>query len=237
MIYNTGTAALTEKGLYYWQDSVWVKPLSTGISSSINSMTIASDGNVTLNGSATSWTDLVVNPSTARNSGGFVPLWAVFVAPNVYTWFFEDAKTQEVDFSVQMPHNYKEGSKIYPHIHWSSTSAPGSQRVRWVMDYQWVNLMDNFAATGNTSVYGTVLAVNNSTSLAAFQSVITPINTGGVDNAGIVGTGKKISSILLCHLYRDGNNASDTYSGSAALLSIDFHYEIDSFGSNNEYTK
>ncbi len=237
LIYNTGAGTLTDKGLYFWQDSVWVKPISCGISTATNGITIANDGNVRLHGTATAWNDFIVNPATARNNGGIVPLWTVFVAPNVYTWVFEDTKTQEVDFTVQLPHNYREGSTIYPHIHWSSTSAPGAGRVRWVLDYQWVNLGSNFAATGTTSVYGTKVVPSDAASLTAFESNITPMNTGGVDNTGIVGTGKKISSILVCHLYRDGTHIDDTFSGSAYLLSIDFHYEIDSFGSNSEFIK
>lgn len=31
--------------------------------------------------------------------------------------------------------------------------------------------------------------------------------------------------------------ATDTYTGDAALLEIDFHYEIDSLGSKAEYSK
>lgn len=230
MIYDT-----TNKKVWIYYNNRWNTQLNSGSSSS--GLTISSNGTVTLNGTATTWNDLVVNPATARNSGGMVPNWTVFVAPNVYTWFFADGSNNEVDFSVQMPHDYKEGSTIYPHIHWSSTSAPGTNRVKWVMDYQWVNFGDNYAATGTTSVYGTKLAENDAVSLTAFQHTITPMNTGGVDRTGISGTGKKVSSILLCHFYRQGGDATDTFSGSAALLSVDFHYEIDSFGSDNQYTK
>jgi hypothetical protein len=66
---------------------------------------------------------------------------------------------------------------------------------------------------------------------------ILPLNPGGVDRSGIDGTGKRVSSILLCHFYRQGADATDTFAGSAALLSVDFHYEIDSFGSDGQYTK
>ena len=236
LIYNTGTGGLIEKGIYYWCDSVWIKPLSGG-NGSTNYLKIANDGNVTLMGTATTFTDLVVNPATVKNNEGSAPTWTKFVDPNMYALMFANGVSNEVDFCVQMPHNYKEGSRIYPHVHWSSTSAPGTQRVKWVMDYQWVNLGDNFVSSSSTSIYGTKIVPDNTTSLVAFQSTITALNTGGVDNAGIDGTGKKISSLLMCHFYRLGTDVTDTFSGTAAVLSIDFHYEIDSFGSHTEFTK
>ena len=48
------------------------------------------------------------------------------------------------------------------------------------------------------------------------------------------GVKKTLSSMLVCRLYR---SASDSYGGDAGLLEIDFHYEIDSDGSRQEYTK
>jgi hypothetical protein len=199
-------------------------------------MSIASDGTVLLHGSATSWNDLVVNPAMAQNKTSSAPTWSAFV-PNIYTWAFEDSKTEEVYFYVQLPHNYKEGSDIYPHVHWSGTTAPGTKRVKWGLDYQWVNLNDNFSSSAGTTIYGSgVVTGDATTTLTAYQHTITPILGSGV-NGGIVGTGKKLSSMLLCHFYRLGSDAEDTYTGSAYLLSFDFHYEIDSFGSSQQYTK
>lgn len=230
MVYDT-----TNKRVWIYSNNCWNTFLNAGTDP--NSLTITSNGTVILNGSATTWNDLVVNPSTARNNGGLVPSWSAFVSPNVFTWFFADAANNEVDFSVQMPHNYKEGSTIYPHVHWSSTVAPGLKRVKWVMDYQWVNFGDSYNSTTSNSVYGSQLAVIDASSVNAYQHVITPMNTNGEASTGIPGTGKKVSSILLCHFYRQGGDAADTFDGLAALLSIDFHYEIDSFGSDIMFTK
>lgn len=236
MIYNTGTGALTAKGIYYWNGTAWTKPL-TGGSGETNAMSIADDGTVTLHGDATTWNDLVINPATARNEGNNTPDWSLFVSPYIYTWKFSPSTVNEVDFSVQMPHNYKEGSTIYPHVHWSSTTAAGTNRVRWVLYYQWVNFGDNYVSSTSTYVYGTALADNDAVSLTAYQHTITPMNPNGVANAGISGTDKKISSVLMCRLYRDGSNGADNFSGSAYLLSVDFHYEIDSFGSGLQFVK
>ncbi len=231
MVYNTGTSALTDKGIYFWNGTIWVKALSGGINGT-NYMAIADDGSVTLHGTATTFNDIVINPSIARNNGTNVPLWGLFSTSDIYTWMFEDAKLEEVTFTVQLPHNYMEGSNLYPHIHWAPMTDAGTSRVRWTMDYQWVNLNGVFTGS-TTSTVSNYLLYNESSptqSLANRQCTLTPLGT-------ISGTGKTISSLLVCRVYRDGAGANDNLGDKAALLSIDFHYEIDSFGSHTEFIK
>ncbi|NDP21333.1 MAG: hypothetical protein GZ091_09675 [Paludibacter sp.] len=230
VVYNTGDVGLTVAGLYYWNGTIWTKPM-TGGTGDTNYMAIADDGTVTLNGAATTYNDLLINPSTARNNGNNVPTWALFVNTNMFTWTFADGSLKEVTFTVQLPHDYKEGSTIFPHVHWSSTAAPGTQRIKWVLEYQWVNHESSFAASSSSSESGFALAGVTGRSVAAYEHIITPLGSG------ISGTGKTISSVLVCRLYRDGAAADDTFTGDAFLLSTDFHYEIDSFGSRNPFVK
>lgn len=59
------------------------------------------------------------------------------------------------------------------------------------------------------------------------------------DLGTLTGTGKTMSSMLLCRLFRDATGAlkTDDYGNTTFGLEIDFHIEIDSFGSIAEYTK
>jgi hypothetical protein len=59
--------------------------------------------------------------------------------------------------------------------------------------------------------------------------------------ATITGTGKGISSMLACRIFR-GSDAQDTWVGTASgslplLLEVDFHYEIDTVGSRSSSSK
>lgn len=224
------------KAFWYWDNAQWNQIAASGLSSNFkfgdasNYSQFEADGTLMMYGNATSWNDLVVNPSTARNSGGSAPSWAQFASTNIYAWFFADAQTNEVVFTVQLPHDYKQGSAVYPHIHWSSTTAPALQRVRWVMEYQWSNHTELFSATTTTSVSGYEVVGGSSTNLAAYRHNITPF--GSID-----GTGKTISSIIICRLYRDGSHTNDNFTNTAALFSVDFHYQVDSFGSHTEFSK
>ncbi|MFC1878993.1 hypothetical protein ACFLZW_03685 [Chloroflexota bacterium] len=55
--------------------------------------------------------------------------------------------------------------------------------------------------------------------------------------AAISGTGKTLSSVLLCRIYRKAGDGSDNYDADAALLEFDIHYEVDAFGSDSEFVK
>lgn len=234
IVYNTGTAGLAESGIYYWNGTIWTKPI-TGGSGGTNYVSIATDGTVILHGAATTWNDLVVNPAVGKNSGVNVPAWSAFGSTGIYTFTFLDAQTTDVNFTVQLPHNYKEGTDIYPHIHWASSTSSGLNRVEWELVYQWVNHTESFNATTSNVITGSVIT-GTPRSVAAYENVITPIVGSGV-SGGIPGSGKKISSLLICKLSRNGSATADNFQGSASLLSVDFHYEIDSFGSRGEYTK
>jgi hypothetical protein len=64
--------------------------------------------------------------------------------------------------------------------------------------------------------------------------LITSLTSG---NVGLVGTGKKVSSILICRLWRNSGNSADTFQEDAGLLSLDFHFQIDTVGSRAQYVK
>jgi hypothetical protein len=48
---------------------------------------------------------------------------------------------------------------------------------------------------------------------------------------------KKISSILICRIWRKADNPADTYSYDAGVLFMDFHLQIDGWGSKTEFVK
>ena len=125
---------------------------------------------------------------------------------------------EALDFTAQLPHSYKEGSNIYPHVHWCPTTA-NAGTVIWYLDYYWQDIGDVIPA-------------------------LTTINTGAIASPGaawqhlqagfpiIAGVGFRISSMLMCRVYRD--NSTDTYPDDAGLLEVDFHFEQDSVGSRTE---
>lgn len=130
--------------------------------------------------------------------------------------------TESLDFTAQLPHGYKEGTNLEPHVHWCPTTA-NAGNVIWRLDYYWLNV--------NATI-----------------PVLTQVDTGAVAAGGvawahqvaelpaIVGAGFLLSSMLMCRIWRDPTGA-DTYPDDAGLLEIDFYYQVDSAGSREEFRK
>lgn len=132
------------------------------------------------------------------------------------------ATTESMDFDALVPHSYKEYTDLEPHIHWCPTTA-NAGNVIWRLDYYWLNVGDTIPVEGQIDTG--VQAAGG----VAWKHLIAELPT-------ISGTGKRIGSILACRIWRDPTG-SDTYPDDAGLLEIDFHYQIDSSGSRQEFTK
>jgi len=128
-----------------------------------------------------------------------------------------------VAIQVQMPHNWKEGSAIYPHFHWSPTNTD-TGNVLWQLKYKIANVNGTFPGAWTTL---TKLDAGDGTSdqhqIAAFSAI--PM------------TGYTLSCMMLILLSRVGDDGTDTYNAACKLNEFDIHYQIDSFGSDEEYTK
>ena len=207
-----------------------------GDSISGNYTKVTTDGSLSYIGNATRWDDLKVpvNSVKIKNTTEGAA-WGSFLGNTLLLWFKNQSdqnKESDIVFTVQMPHGWKEGTKIYPHVHWTAKDgAPMATRVAWGLEYTWVKVGEVFGAT--TTITGNTVAAPNTGDIANYEHVITRIGTDGIN-----GDGKTLSSMLVCRLFRNSSDsANDTYTGEAGLLEIDFHYQIDSDGSNEEYTK
>lgn len=174
------------------------------------------------------WDDLRV-PLTAARAGSNPPTFQQFIPSaagysGVYAWHFSATITEELFFAVQLPHSWKEGSTIRPHLHWSGTTAgPPPRDVRWQLEWGRAGINQFFPATASVSDMVVVAQNQNYHQIDAF----TPITM----------TGQLISSMLICRLARYGNSVLDTYPAAAVALEIDFHYQLDTPGSRQETVK
>lgn len=225
LVYNTATTSLgtvydVKPGFYY----------NAGTDVAPNWVQVV---NSTGTGTAAVWDDLRVTLSDAA-TGNVTPLWDNFPIDgpitNPFLYWFKASGIDEMYFVVQLPHTWVEGTAIMPHIHWvaSENGASGPTAVRWGLQYCWLNIGETF--TAYTTIYGTTTVPNEV--LVKDRQYLTPLGSGGMD-----GNGKTLSSMLICRLFRDGDNTADTYAGSAGGLEIDFHMQINSMGSRLEYTK
>lgn len=220
--------------------------LTAGLSSALiaqevkinSNFAIEADGTFRLNGDATVWDDLMVYPDATTKSGSYSPTWTRFAqngsSQGVFLWMFSNTTEQELYFTIQIPHGYKLGSSIYPHVHWTTISGtPSGTNVVWGLEYTMIKIGGTF---------------NSTTTLMTSNTIITPIGTPtgtkqhlitafGAISGGTAPNDIDVSTVLVCRLYRMVGDTNDTFANSVGLLGFDIHYEKDTEGSRTQYEK
>ena len=194
---------------------------------------LAQDGEIEL--VDTVWEDLRVPVVSTRLGGTKDPDFAKVLdngssSQGVFTYLFDDSTEEELYFMCQIPHNYKHGTDLHAHVHWMPVAnGSAGETVSWGLEY---SLSELGATFGNTTlIYGDTPYPDET--LVADRHYLTEL--GEIDGSSI----DSVSAMLLCRVFRDtaGNGGTDDYGDDAALLEIDFHYEIDTLGSSSEYIK
>lgn len=178
---------------------------------------------ITLKGNATCYDDLFFPISISNRA--IVTFPAFVIDSNYYSYYIDSTgiDTRCVNyFIIQMPHKWKEGSKIYPHFHYKHTTLQGTptMKIRW----KWYNIGDAINQGWKYQNLSTTTGTTNNSHQIVYNS------------NGIVATGKTLSSVLLLELYL-GAISGTANPKTCFGYQFDIHYEIDSFGSKTEYTK
>jgi hypothetical protein len=111
----------------------------------------------TLELTETVWDDLRVPLTSGRPGLTNPPSWSQYrdngaASIGVYAWAFSDqaaaANEEELWFQVQLPHTWKEGTTIKPHIHWGiKTAGAANEFVKWGLEYTWANIDGTIGTT------------------------------------------------------------------------------------------
>lgn len=181
--------------------------------------------NLTVNGTfslATPAYDDVVTPLlTAKTPSGSpaVVKQVTAITGSIYQLAFESGKGQDATFSIQLPHGYKRGTDLYPHLHFICSSASGGDVV-FGLEY----------VTGSlTGVYSSVSTTRYFTNAATSRTSMR-MEIHGWDP--ISGVNLRESSCLFGRIFRP-NVAGDTYPDDVFGISLDVHYQVRSLGSRN----
>lgn len=141
-------------------------------------------------------------------------------------WLFAASVTETLIVHMQMPHAWKEGSVIRPHVHWMKTTA-ASGAVMWEIDYRWAPIGEVMDSSWTTLTASTPAVGDNDLADEHALTSFTEIDA----------TGKGLSDMLLVKLSRLGGDAADTYGAYARMMEFDIHYQLDDPGSRQEYSK
>ncbi|MDD5530889.1 MAG: hypothetical protein PHX21_12800 [bacterium] len=142
---------------------------------------------------------------------------------NLLAYGFDGTITAEqAYFAIQMPHSYAESTSIYPHVHWAG-ALTDTGKIKWQIEYTWASIESNFVAPS------TISAIDTMDVIWKHEVCYFPAITGS--------NNKTISSMIMCRIFRNPADASDTYQGDAALLEVDFHFIQNTMGSRTEKVK
>lgn len=169
------------------------------------------------------WDDYVGDLNGSRASGATQPNWAVFRG-GLYGHEFSASSMNEVWINLHIKHDYKQGTKIYPHVHWSTNNATPSGTVRWGIEYSIAKGFDQQAFPATTTVY-----VEQAAS-AQYQHMITEVS----DADAIAPTNTEVDSIIMIRLFRDAAHANDTATYTSFGLYVDLHYQKERIGTPNK---
>lgn len=142
----------------------------------------------------------------------------------IFAWGFEvtNDSVASLHFIAQLPHGYKIGTDLDTHIHWMPSST-NTGDVIWKVFYKIAAINGTFSAIDSFRVAdaadGTIL-----------KHQLTDL--GDIDGSGL-----GISSMIIGNITRLGDATDDTFTGTVYGLEIDFHYQISSPGSEEEYVK
>lgn len=198
-----------------------------------------STGHQTMVGDARPWRDALTDALNLQKSGTGVALnpteaTVEFASNAAYHATFTSADA--VYCNIQLNHDKDLTSSIYPHIHWFQEKA---YMPNFLVEYRWQR-NGQTKTTGWTAMKCNTPAFNYTPGTTLDQICI---------GSGIsVPSGTNISDIVQFRIYRDTTGVSTTYTGTTCpyntggnavvgVLAFDAHFQINSLGSTDEYTK
>lgn len=167
---------------------------------------------------AAGWADLVGELKVIDSPNS--PIGSVYKG-GIYAWEFPANETREMFANFHMPHSWKPGTMLYPHVHFV-TNSTGAGTVRWVFEYTWARRHDSsgqlkFQPTQNLVREFAILANNDDTHFVGEMP----------EGQGIVATGLEVDAMIMMRIYREGAHVNDTFEASVWAITADLHMEVD----------
>ena len=126
---------------------------------------------------------------------------------------------EQAFFSVHIRHGYKDDSIPTFHLHWTHNQAVPSGDVKWFID---ISISKGYSA-GIFPAPTTLSTVQ--TAAAQYTHHIT-----NDDDMAISATNLEPDTVITGRVYRDPDDAADTFEADAFLLQVDLHYQRDKIG-------
>ena len=225
LVYGIFDAAIANQSLRINGEILGSYGAKIGDGGITNYTEIETDGTLEFHGAATVWNDANLGVAQLALPTASQPDEDEFVDEagddtGISTWAF--AVGEKVSGSIEIPHDYKEGSDITFHIHWQGVTAPtGTDNVKWQCTYTIAQMGATLDAPATTVI--------EETYDTQYEFKISSCTT-------ITGTNFNIGDQFLFTLERV-IAVGDAYAGDALVATVGIHYECDTVGSREILTK
>ena len=186
----------------------------------------------------TEWRDQLGNVNVRGAGASNTPTWAVYrntggSTPAIYQWQFPSHATNsyEATFEFHIQHDYKPGSDLYIHVHWSQIVADPGAQAKFFFDVSYAKGHDQaaFSAPFNTSVTQATSSTQYQHMIAEVQLSASSPSATQLDSDDIEPDG-----VILVRMYRKSSDAGDTLTQDPFVHYVDLHYQVDRFGTKNK---
>jgi hypothetical protein len=167
------------------------------------------------------WDDVRISLATLSNPSA--QPGKITFAGGLTVYGFDDASTEQLDFTLQLPHgvNTNNAYGLRLHLHWTVNAAPTppNTNVVWGLEWSIANPLTAYSAVTITN------RVTNGIDTVRYHQIASLVRI----------TNWTESAVLIGRLFREGGNTSDNLAGDAIGLSLDGHYPRRQFGSVLEF--
>lgn len=157
-------------------------------------------------------------PGTSTRSGSSAPGFEELSDGLFLPAFNGQATMEQVFFTWHILHDFKVGQTPTVHVHWTHNNAAPTGNVKWNLGYQYAHGYSRQNFSGTTTVLSTVMAAG-----ATLSHMITPDDM-------VLPNNMEVDGMLICRLWRNPNDAQDTFPTDAFLIGVDMHYELGQIG-------
>lgn len=181
------------------------------------------DGTIKFVGNATVWRDENAGGIALTRAAANRPDLTTINGTNILTYAFDGGGSlEELHWGTEIQHDYKEGTDIWPHIHfYPTTDAVGD--IKFTLEYY-------IKSRGVATVQGTTSFVTSSGG-TAWEEI-------RIDFDDVIdGTNLTIADQAHFRIFRDSSDAQDGYTNDVAIATVGYHYEVDTVGSRQITTK
>jgi len=191
-------------------NSVQVMRDTMRVGNASNNVTIDSTRSLIMKGNSTVWDDLNFPLVQGKQGALSKP---DFDYDSLTYMFPQNDTTEVLSVQIQIPHSWKEGSTVYPHLHIQQSK---NLQATFKIVYKWWDVGEAIPSAWLDYTMGTY-------SYSYTSGILQQILKG---SGGISGSGKVASSMFLAKIYRTDN----VYTGDIGAITFDLHAEFDKLG-------